>query len=378
MNEHVNPQVPIDAGLFDPDNPETSWTLPADWYYRPDIHEMEREAIFFRTWSYVCHVSDVRNPGDYFCAEIAGQGVFIIRDRAGELRAFYNVCSHRAHPLLEGSGNTNLIVCPYHQWCYQSDGCFRGARGRDTLKSWIPENANLKPVRLESYGGLLFVNLDPDAVPLIEQAPKLLKDIYTCCPRFDDLIRISRNEFEVAANWKTIVDNNHECYHCHANHPSLMELVDYDTKAVWSDDGITFSHTVERKEIDNSAYALERDAIAQDSLFSYIWPSHIPLFFPGSPSMVMFQVLPLGPERSLIRHDWFLLSDQPGAQEAALMDWFSGTLAQEDMGICEKVQKALHSRGYKQGKFVVDRDHPEFSEHHVHFFQQFVYRALMA
>lgn len=378
MDVHVNSQARIDAGLFNSDDPENSWTLPSDWYYRSDIFDMEREAIFFRNWSYVCHVSDVRKPGDYFCGEIADQGVFIIRGKDGELRAFHNVCSHRAHPLLEGSGTTNLIVCPYHQWCYQGDGCFRGARGRDTLKSWIPDNANLKPVRIENYGGMLFVNLDPEAKPLIEQAPKLLNDMYACCPRLDALIHVSRREFEVAANWKTIVDNNHECYHCRANHPSLMDLVDYDTKAIWSDDGITFTHTVEHKTLNNSAYALERDAMAQESLFGYIWPHHIPLFFPGTPSMVMFQVLPLGPERSLIRHDWFLLNQEPSDQDKALMHWFSETLANEDMGLCEKVQKGLHSRGYRQGRFVIDRTHPEFSEHHVHFFQRFVYQALMA
>ena len=147
-------------------------------------------------------MSDVPNPGDYFCGTVADQGIFIIRDRNNILRAFYNVCSHRAHPLLQGQGNKHLIVCPYHQCCYQSDGAFRMARGRESLKDWIPEKANLKPVRVENYGGFLFVNLDPNAVAHCEQAPRFLRDMYACCPRLEELMRVDRREFDVAANWK--------------------------------------------------------------------------------------------------------------------------------------------------------------------------------
>ncbi|MEM7225443.1 MAG: aromatic ring-hydroxylating dioxygenase subunit alpha [Pseudomonadota bacterium] len=380
MNGISPPHRPpaLDAGRFDPESAEVSWTLPAEWYYEPDVYRREHEAIFYRAWWYQCHVSDLPNPGDFHCGTVADQGVFIVRGQDGHLRAFYNVCSHRAHPLLEGAGNKRLIVCPYHQWSYQTNGTFCMARGRDSLKDWYPENADLKPVRVEDYGGFLFVNLDPDAVPLKDQAPQFLRDIAACCPRLDELLRVERREFDVAANWKTLVDNNHECYHCAVNHPSLMELVDYENNAVWSDDGITFTHRVERKQLDNSAYGVDAQSIEQDSLFGYIWPVHVPLFYPGTPSMVMFQILPTGPETSRVRHDYFLLSRQPSEQERALMDWFSDTLAREDVSLCEKVQKNLHSRGYRQGKFVVDRNHPEFSEHHVHFFQRLVYRALTA
>jgi choline monooxygenase len=293
------------------------------------------------------------------------------------LRAFYNVCSHRAHPLLEGAGNIRLIVCPYHQWCYRADGCFRGARGRAGLEGGIPDNADLKPVRLENYAGFLFVNLDPDAVPLIEQAPGFLEDMYRCCPKLDRLSPVKRFERQVKANWKTLVDNNHECYHCDANHESLMELVDYRDKAVWKEDAITFTHTVERKRLDNTAYAVDEESIEQDSLFGYIWPNLIPLFFPGTPGLVMFQIQPLAPELSQLRHDFYLLSRQPSEQEKQFMNWFSHVLSEEDVSLCENVQRGLHSRGYRQGRFVVDRQQVEYSEHHVHFFQNLVREAVI-
>ena len=364
-----------DAGRFD-SVPEKSFTLPAAWYFDPVVFRAEHDAIFYRTWIYQCHVSDLPCPGDYYEGRVADQSIFIIRGTDGRLRGFYNVCSHRAHPLIRGRGNASLIICPYHQWCYQSDGCFRGARGRDTLKDWIPENADLKQIRIEDYGGFLFANLDLDATPLVEQAPKFIQDMRECCPRLSDLIHAERYEIELAANWKTVVDNNHECYHCAANHPTLMQLVDYNNKAVWSDDGITFSHEVARKQLDNGAYKLKAEEVEQEALFGYIWPAVIPLMYPGSPNLVMFQVIPTGPETTLERWDFYLLHKEPNDQERRYIDYIKSTLIVEDVSLCEAVQKGLHSRGYTQGRFVIDRRRNEFSEHHVHFFQKFVRDAL--
>jgi phenylpropionate dioxygenase-like ring-hydroxylating dioxygenase large terminal subunit len=372
-------QAPCDAedvGLFDPNDAAASWTLPADWYYSSEHYAKEHEKIFYKTWIYVGHQSDVSTPGDYLCGMAGDQDIFVIRDEAGTLRAFYNVCSHRAHPLLEGQGNKKLIACPYHQWCYKTDGCFQNARGQENMTNWQPNNADLKPVELEVYGGFVFVNLDPDARPLHEQAPQLLIDMKECCPQLDDLVRMERCEQEVAANWKTLVDNNHECYHCNVNHKSLMKLVDYDTSAIWRDDGITFSHTVERKAGGKDAYAIDGDVSPQGSLFAYIWPIQIPLFFPGSPGLVMFQILPTGPETSRLRHDFYGLNRESSDADISFRNWITNVLAAEDIGLCERVQKGLRSRGYTQGKFVSNLNRPDYSEHHVHLFQSFVCKAM--
>ena len=377
MNELVSIPVgpALDAGRFDP-LPESSFTLPSEWYFDPEVWRLEHRAIFYRTWWYQGHVSDVAKPGDYIAGRVVDQGVVIIRGHDGELRAFHNVCSHRAHPLLEGQGNRKLITCPYHQWCYGSDGRFRQARGRETLKDWIPENADLKPVRLEVYGGFLFVNLDPDSRPLAELAPTYVEDMREACPRLDELVRAERWEIDIAANWKTVIDNNHECYHCDANHKTLMELVDYDTRATWSDDGITFSHKVEKKRLDNGAYALKDEEIEQEALFGYIWPTTIPLMYPGPPSLAVFQVMPTGPETTRERWDFYFTSREPTELERRFIDYIKSVLVAEDVGLCQQVQKGLHSLGYRQGRFVVDRAHPEFSEHHVHIFQKMVHAAL--
>ena len=364
----------LDPGRF-AERAEDSFTLPARWYRDPEIWRLERAAIFHRSWWYLGHVGDLPNEGDYIVGRVVDQSVAIVRGRDGALRAFHNVCSHRAHPLLEGRGNVGLIVCPYHQWCYGTDGRFRGARGRDTLKDWIPDNADLKPVGLEDYGGFLFVNIDADATPLIEQAPRFLLDLRETCPRLDDLVRAERWEVDVAANWKTVIDNNHECYHCAANHKTLMDMVDYDDKAVWSDDGVTFSHKIGRKRSDDG----DREPEAgRDALFGYIWPVHIPLVYPGGPHLIMFQAMPTGPETTRERWNFYFTSRTPTEAERRLVDYIKNVLVPEDVGLCERVQQGLGSLGYTQGRFVVDRGHPEFSEHHVHFFQKMVLDALRA
>jgi choline monooxygenase len=235
----------------------------------------------------------------------------------------------------------------------------------------------LDPLAVEIFAGFVFVNLDVNAVPLRQQSGKFIDDVYRCCPRIDELKPVRRIERIVAANWKTLIDNNHECYHCAGNHKSLMKLVDYENQALWSDDGITFSHEVKCKQLDSPAYTLDPDRIEQDSLFGYIWPNLIPLWFPGTASAVLFQVIATGPESCIARHDFYFVDSKLSAQEQDFVDYIEHELVPEDVALCETVQRGLHSRGYRQGKLIVDRRHPEYSEHHVHFFQQMIYRALI-
>jgi choline monooxygenase len=329
MNAKVKlpPAALLDVGRFDPKSAELSWTLPATWYFDEQIYTLEQSRIFSRTWCYQCHQGDLANPGDRYYGSVADHPIVIWREQDHDLHA------------------VNL--------------------------------ANQRVIAIEIYAGFVFVNLDPDALSLRQQAGKFIDDVYRCCPRLNELVRVKRIDREVAANWKTLIDNNHECYHCALNHKSLMQLVDYEKQAVWTDDGITFSHTVKRKQLDNPAYALNPDKVSQDSLFGFIWPTLIPLWFPGSPSAVLFQIIPNGPESSIARHDFYFLDANISSQEHDFINYIDKVLVPEDVTLCESVQRGLRSRGYQQGKLIVDRSRPDFSEHHVHFFQQFVYRALL-
>ena len=327
MNEFADSPATLEAGRFDPDCAERSWTLPAHWYFDPAIYARERERILRRGWIYQGHVGDLDARGDGFAGLIDGVPLRLARGEDGEIGAFVATGDRR-------------------------------------------------PLRAEALAGFVFANLDPAAAPLAAQIGSFADEVYRCCPRVDELVRVARLERAVAANWKAVVDNNHECYHCGHNHPALMQLVDYQNRAVWRDDGITFAHTVGHKRLDNPAYRLDASALTQESLFGYVWPTLVPLWFPGSPGAVLFQIVPTGPESCIARHDFYFIDPDPGPQERDFMRYIETVLVPEDVALCEAVQRGLHSRGYHQGRLVVDRAHPEYSEHHVHFFQSLVYRAL--
>jgi len=316
-----------DIGRFDPHNAEASWTLPSGWYHAPQVYQLERQRIFAQTWCYQCHQSELAAPGDLYRGSVESTPITIRRLPGGDLQACHSLTA--------------------------------------------------APVAVEVFAGFVFANLDSGAVSLRRQSGKFIDDVHRCCPRVDELRPRRRIERAVAANWKTLIDNNHECYHCAINHKSLMKLVDYENQALWSEDGITFSHEVKRRQLDNPAYRLDPARIEQDSLFGYIWPTLIPLWFPGTASAVLFQVIPTGPDSSIARHDFYFASAELSPQELEFIDYIDRELVPEDVALCESVQRGLHSRGYRQGKLVVDRAHPEYSEHHVHFFQQMVYRALV-
>ena len=147
-------------------DPAKSFTLPARFYTDDSVYELEKEAVFYNSWWYAGHVSQVQKTGDYLTTEIHEQSVFVVRDREGELRAFYNVCQHRGHELVSGCGHANLIVCPYHAWSYDLDGQLKGARNTDKMDGFKKCDFALKPVKVEVFCGLVMINLDPQAKSL--------------------------------------------------------------------------------------------------------------------------------------------------------------------------------------------------------------------
>src|SRR5262249_41163213 len=162
----------IDAGElqalksgFDPD-PEKSWSLPSRIYRDTKFLPVEQANIFWRSWQFLCHIEQLREPGSYVTGSMQGRSIFAARDAKGELRAFYNVCQHRGHELLSGAGQTRLIVCPYHAWSYSLNGALAAAPGSQALKNFHKEDFCLRPIRIEVFDGLVFVNLDLNAATL--------------------------------------------------------------------------------------------------------------------------------------------------------------------------------------------------------------------
>lgn len=355
-----------------------SYTLPARFYHDAEIYELEKDAIFSRNWWYAGHKSQLAEKGSYFTARIHDQSIFVGRGEGGELKAFYNVCQHRGHELLQGTGRTNVIVCPYHAWGYDFDGNLRAARNSENMTGFNKCDFSLKPVRVEELCGLIFINLDNDAVPLNEQAAGLEDEIRRYAPNVDDVVFAQRDTFNVKSNWKVMVDNFLECYHCHVAHKDFVDLVDMDSYST-TVSGIYSSQLAgAAKSTDNSAFTFEKGDVDFGYAGWFLWPNLTIWVYPGEANISVLQMIPDGPNGTIEYQDWFLPAAKPSKQIAEAMAYQKDVLQPEDISLCESVQRGLKSNGYNQGRFVVDKTESELSEHAVHHFQSLVADALGA
>jgi choline monooxygenase len=231
---------------------------------------------------------------------------------------------------------------------------------------------------VEEYAGFVFVNLDPDAEPLRDQAGDLEAEIRFYCPKIDELEFAQRDTYDVAANWKVLIDNFLECYHCHCAHKDFVDLVDMDSYR-------TKTHGIYSAQISDaprttasSAFTFETGEVEFGYAGWFLWPNLSIWVYPGEPNISTLQMLPSGPDRCIEHQDWFTLGGRKTKQLADAMTYMKDTLQPEDIGLCESVQKGLKSKGYNQGRFIVDREMTELSEHAVHHFQSLVAKALGA
>ena len=357
-------------------NPEQSFTIPARYYLDDDIHRAEREAIFYRTWFYVGHQSQLTESGSYFTVMVCGQNIIVIRDQSGELKGFYNVCQHRGHELLFGSGKVRTITCPYHAWSYGFDGELRAVRNSENVAGFDKCQFSLKPVQVEVFCGLVFVNLDLDAAPLREQAAGLESEIRSFCPGVDDVVFAQRDEYDVACNWKVMIDNFLECYHCHPAHKDFVNLVDMNSYRI-KVHGIYSSHVSNAAATtESSAYHFEKGEVDFGYAGWFLWPNLTIWIYPGEPNISTLQMIPAGAGRTIEYQDWYLPQAEPSQQQRDAMVYQRDVLQPEDVGWCESVHRGLQSKGYNQGRFIVDAQRSELSEHGVHHFQQLYVDAM--
>ena len=357
-------------------NPAESFSLPARYYTDSAVHRAERTAIFERSWSYVGHVSQVATTGDYLTATVYDQEIFVTRDGDNVINAFYNVCKHRGHELVQGSGRVKALKCPYHAWVYGLDGALKHSRNTSELPGFDPCDFALSRVQIESLCGFLFVNLDPEASSLASQTPGLEDELRHYCPEIDRIEFARRDSFDVAANWKTMVDNFLECYHCATAHRDFVDLVDMPSyrSAVH---GIYSSHVSDGLPTEgNSAYELTKGEVDFSYAGWFLWPNLTIWIYPGDAHVSVLQMLPTDTERCIEHQDWFCPGGTPTVQLKAAMNYQRDVLQPEDVGLWESVQRGLRSNGYNQGRFVIDDRRSELSEHGVHHFQLMVADAL--
>ena len=358
------------------ESPQRGYTLPSRYYLDADVFEREKETIFYRNWHYVCHASEVGDRGDYVTTRVADEQLFVIRGEDGELRGFYNVCRHRAHQLLQGSGNTGNIVCPYHAWSYSSAGELRYARNAENVKGFDVSQFCLPRVQVELFLGFVFINLDLEATSLASRVPDLEKDIRERVPDLDAMTVKAKAEFgglDINAGWKVIVDNYVECYHCTPAHVDFASIIDMGTYRMDTFDGWSRQLGADIRT-DNSAYKYAGNPADRSATFWYLWPNITFNVVPGSPNLSVMTILPAGLGAASFIGDQLGTDDFDPDDDR--MDYLANTLGPEDQALCESVQRGLSSRGYDQGRFVVDPEQSGIAEHAVHQFHRLVLEAL--
>ena len=285
---------------------EQSFALPSYYYYDADIAAKEADAIFADSWQYVGHAEQLAAAGSYITRDIAGESIAVLRGHDNRLRAFFNVCSHRAHPLLADAGQTDAIVCPYHAWTYALDGKLIAARNSENVAGFDADELCLKKLQVEVFANLVFVNINANAAPLKNQLGDLETELRSFAPELDFLTLTDSREYKIKANWKNIMENYCECYHCPNAHPDFASgIVDINSYRIKTYD-IHHAHTSRSRPPAQGSYKIDTDASERGAEFGswFIWPNLAIEVYPGG-NLNIFHCRPDGLESSVQTIEWY-------------------------------------------------------------------------
>jgi phenylpropionate dioxygenase-like ring-hydroxylating dioxygenase large terminal subunit len=353
-------------------DPERAYTLPASYYTDQRVFEREKEQIFANHWVCVAHRSEVAENNAYITRELIGESIIIVRGRDAVLRAFYNVCPHRGHQLLTGSGTArNVITCPYHAWAFKLDGQLSNARNCDNVIDFDQQNSSLVALKVEEYAGFIFINMNTEAAPVAEQLPGLAEQVRAACPQVNELKLAARFVSRTPANWKSIVDNYMECYHCPTAHQGFADSVGMDR----------YTHTLHGNWSLQYGFAKPsgrsfKSAGGEGALgFSgfWAWPCSMFNVPPVENCMTVIYEFPIDAETTLQHYEIYFLNTELSEDQQALIEWYREVFRPEDLRLVESVQKGLKSRGYRgQGRIMTDRQRSGISEHGIAHFHHLV------
>lgn len=357
-------------------------TLASRFYTDENILELEKQQLFYKSWQYACHKSELEKPGSYVTVEILGQNIFVVRNKSDELKAFYNVCPHRGHKLLEKTGTKRTIVCPYHQWSYSLDGNLlnnRKTQGQ-SKRSQTPggERICLTAVRVDFLLDFIFVNLDPDAEPIAQYWPGLEQHVRQTVPNLQNYT-LSDNvsalhPVDLKANWKIHVDNFLECYHCRVGHDSFSDMLEIANQTQSLHKNYSYVFIPSSGKAENKAYPLHPDYDDMDLHFWHLFPNIGLAQFAGPGNLSISRWLPLGPhraQREIAQLDIAEPTDPEMIKRRELRTiWARDVLQPEDIEFIESVHVGMTQRCFDQGWYMIDPDNEEISEIMLRHFHQ--------
>jgi choline monooxygenase len=350
-------------------------TLPASAYLDPDVFELERDRIFGRTWQIVARSAELARPGDFVPTSILDEPLVAVRDLDGTLRAFFNVCRHRAGQVALVRGNRKSLQCQYHGWTYGLDGTLRAAPEMDDAAAFDKREYGLVPVRVVEWGPFVFASLDDATPPLGEVLGAIPGEIAEAGYDVARMDLVERRDYTIACNWKVYVDNYLEGYHIPIAHPALFRELDYDAYRVETHRFHSKQHAPVRELKPDDVPGRDRRYVRSadgegEALYYWVFPNLMFNIYPDNMSMNL--VVPLGVDRTLTIFEWYFAQPGTGAGWESMQQTiaFSDQIQQEDIALCEQVQRGLHSRSYDRGRFSPRRENGVFH------FQSLVREAL--
>src|SRR5947208_8941068 len=340
-------------------------SLPQKYFVSPGIFAKEQAEIFAKQWLLVGHQSQIPKPGDYFVAPIAGDSLIIVRDQESTIHGFYNVCRHRGTRLKEDvRGHASAIQCPYHAWTYRLDGGLIGAPHMDEVPGFDKADYSLPAVNLGIGEGFIFVNLANEAAGAKGGGYKSLEEWFApLSGKFSPwnmsiLQPAKRIEYDVKANWKLMFENYSECYHCPGVHPQLQKVSPYDSAQNDLREGPFlggFMKINPGKSLTMSGNACAAFVGKIENLQQVFYYSIFPnMLLSLHPEYVMVhQLWPQSPERTLIACDWLFHPDAFGRKDFRPDDaiQFWDMVNRQDWYVCELSQQGIASRAYQPGPY---------------------------
>jgi len=348
-------------------------SLAAKYYTDPAIFEAEKQNLLARTWQFAGHASQLENVGDYFTFEMAGESLFCVKTPSGEVKGFYNVCQHRAHQLVQGSGNMNAIVCPYHAWSYQLTGELRNGPNIKVVPGFDISKICLSDVKIENFCGFLFANLDANAKPMDAWFPDVREQLSRFVPGIETLTPLEWVSIPENCNWKVSVENYSECYHCQLNHPTFAQGIVKPQTYDIQPQGYCLRHTTECQNLDKMSYPIDVNSNEHAGEYSswFLWPMFSFQVYPGN-ILNTYHWRAIDHEHVVVWRGWYTKegSDEALLHNLAVQD--RQTTVEEDIHLVESVQRGLNSRGYVPGPLVLDPSCGVKSEHSIKALQQWM------
>ncbi len=350
---------------------EQGETLPATWYTEPAYFAREQERIFRRSWQYVGLTEQVARPGDFFTARAGDVPIIVARDHQGELRGHINVCRHRGSQLVNvEQGNRATLQCGYHAWTYNLDGSLRAAPGMRDEPEFDTTCYALVPVQVAAWGPFIFANPDRHAPPLAATLGELPAMVAATVLRLDAVRRKVRRTYDIAANWKVVLDNYLECYHCPVAHPGFSDLIDLKSYSVAEYEYFSPQAGPPTKSARQGKAGLyDISGEVKAGFYAFLWPNFTLNIYPGPGNVSLNLFLPVDTHRTLAIYEYCFAESVP---EREIEDFtrFIDQVQEEDVVLCESVQRGLRSGFFDRGRLMR-------SERALAHFQKLVHRFLV-